>query len=68
VARVFVHEQHLFIYMPGQGEAELLALSQTEFTVMPVAGVRVQFERAANGRVTQVNIAIGEQTMRATKR
>jgi hypothetical protein len=35
---------------------------------MPVAGVRVQFERAANGRVTQVNIAIGEQTMRATKR
>ena len=68
VARVFVHEKRLFMFVPGQGEAELLALSPTEFTIMPVAGVRVQFERADNGRVTHVSIAIGEQAMRATKR
>jgi CubicO group peptidase (beta-lactamase class C family) len=67
MATVFVFEGRLFGRFP-QGEAELLALTRSEFTIMPSPGVRIRFERDATGRVTGVSGAIGPQPFRATKR
>ena len=67
-ARVFVFADRLFMNMPGQGEAELLALSETAFTIMPIPGVRVQFGRDAVGRVTHFDAMLGAQPFRGTKR
>jgi CubicO group peptidase (beta-lactamase class C family) len=67
VVRVFVHADHLFINVPGQGEAELLGLSDSEFTIMPVAGVRVRFVRDAAGAVASVIMVLGGREMRAQR-
>ena len=68
VARVFIHADRLFINFPGQGEAELLALGPTQFTIMPLPGVHVTFERDANGRVSHFNASLGPQQFRGRKR
>ena len=68
VARVFVHDGRLFMNVPGQGEAELLALTETEFTIAPVAGVKVVFQRGSDGTVSHVDVTIGSQQMRGAKR
>ena len=67
VARVFVFEGRLFGRFP-QGEAELFALSRSEFTIRAAPGVVIRFERDAAGRVTGVSGSIGPQQFRATKR
>jgi CubicO group peptidase (beta-lactamase class C family) len=66
-ARVFVFERRLFANFPGQGEAELLGLSRSEFTIKPVPGVRVRFDRDASGEVTGMSGNIGPQQFRGTR-
>jgi hypothetical protein len=68
VARVFVAYDRLFMTFPGQGEAELPALNEREFTVMPVVGVRVSFDRDADGNVTGFQATIGPQRFSGRKR
>jgi CubicO group peptidase (beta-lactamase class C family) len=68
MARVFIHNGHLFMNFPGRGEAELLALTTSEFTIAPVAGVHIRFERNAEGRVTHFDATIGPQRLRGTRR
>ena len=68
VARVFLHNDRLFMNVPGKGEAELLALTDTEFTIAPVAGVKVVFQRGTDGVVSLVDVTIGSQQMRGAKR
>jgi CubicO group peptidase (beta-lactamase class C family) len=68
VARAFVAFDRLFMNFPGQGEAELLALNESEFTIMPVAGVRIIFERDADGNVTGFQATIGPQRVSGQKR
>jgi CubicO group peptidase (beta-lactamase class C family) len=67
-ARVFVFEGRLFANFPGQGEAELLGLSRSEFTIKPVPGVRVRFDRDASGKVTGMSGNIGPQQFRGTRK
>ena len=67
-ARVFVFEHRLFANFPGQGEAELLGLSRSEFTIKPVAGVRLRFERDATGAVTGISGNIGPQRFQGTRK
>lgn len=43
-ARVFLHGDSLFAFMPGKGEAELFATSPTEFFVHVDPSVRIRFE------------------------
>lgn len=66
--RVFTFAGRLFANFPGRGEAELLGLSTTEFTIMPVPGVRVRFQRDDAGRVTHLDATIGQERIRATRR
>lgn len=66
--RVFVFEHRLFANFPGQGEAELLGLSRSEFTIMPVPGVRVRFERSATGVVTAMSGNIGPQQFQGPRK
>jgi CubicO group peptidase (beta-lactamase class C family) len=66
--RVFEFRGRLFGSFPGQGEAELFGLSRSEFTIRVVPGVRIVFERNAEGVVTAVRGSIGAQTFRATRR
>ncbi len=67
VMRVFTVEGRLFMNVPGRGEAELFALSTTEFTIRVQPGVSVVFEPDANGVVTHVLVRLGEERMRARK-
>jgi hypothetical protein len=67
-ARVFVFERKLFANFPRQGEAELLGLSRSEFTIRPVPGVRVRFDRDASGKVTGMSGNIGPQQFRGTRK
>lgn len=66
--RVHVFQNRLFIVVPNEGEAELLALSATEFTIMPVPGVRVVFERDTTGKVALLQLHRAGQVMRASRR
>jgi CubicO group peptidase (beta-lactamase class C family) len=67
VARVFEFRGRPFVSMPGEGEAELFALSETEFTIQVVPGVRAVFERAPAGDVTGVVLTLGGRTIRARR-
>ena len=66
--RVFEYKGRLFGNFPGQGEAELFALSRSEFTIRAMRGVRFTFERGANGVVTGISGNIGAQHFRGVKR
>jgi len=67
VARVWVHDGRLFMFMPGEGEAELFALSPDEFTLRVIPGVSVRFE-PRRGPVSGVTVVMRGRTMRARKR
>lgn len=47
VARVFLHDGRLYASVPGRGEAELFALSPTEFFVRVDPSARIRFEDGA---------------------
>ena len=65
--RVFAHDGRPFMFVPGRGEAELLALGEDEFTIRVVAGVGIRFERDPHGVVTHVNLALGPDRIRAAR-
>lgn len=66
--RVFVFDDRLFIHVPGEGEAEMFALSPTEFTLRVVAGVRIRFEEEPDGAVRGMVLTLGPREMRARRR
>jgi CubicO group peptidase (beta-lactamase class C family) len=67
IIRVFLYRNRPFVSVPGQGEAELFALAETEFTIQVVPGVRVAF-RDEGGRVTGVRIELGRQAIEGRRR
>ena len=67
VVRVFTFAGRLFANFPGQGEAELFALSPSEFTIRVQAAVRIQFERNERGVVAGFSAQIGPQRFRGVK-
>ena len=68
IARVFMFEDRPFMYVPGEGEAELFAISETTFTIRVVSNVDIEFETGEQGQVVAVNLALGSRQMRAVKR
>ena len=62
-AAVPLGDRRLFVSMPGQGEAELFAIAPLQFTVKSQGGVTVQFQSAADGAVTGVEVTIGPQKL-----
>ena len=66
-ARVFLFAGRLFLSMPSRGEAELFALSPTEFTIRVLSGVRVTFEKNDRGAVAGLTVQLGPERMRGTK-
>ena len=68
VVRVFLYDDRLFMYVPGEGEAELFAHSETEFTIRVISNVKVEFELNDQGEAEAVHIALGPQKFRAVKR
>jgi CubicO group peptidase (beta-lactamase class C family) len=67
VVRVFLFAGRLFANFPGQGEAELFALSRSEFTIRVQSGVRILFERNERGEVSGFSGQIGPQRVRGVK-
>jgi 3-mercaptopyruvate sulfurtransferase SseA/CubicO group peptidase (beta-lactamase class C family) len=65
--RVFAHEARLFMFVPGRGEAELLALSPTVFTVKVVPGVRVEFAETTSGASPGVVVTLGRERFEARR-
>jgi CubicO group peptidase (beta-lactamase class C family) len=68
IIRVFTFGGRLFANFPGKGEAELMGLTAEEFTILPVPGVRVRFERDGRGRVTHLEAVMGPERIRGVKR
>ena len=58
VATVFVHEGRLFASMPGMGEAELFARSESEFFLRVDPAAAAVFRRDASGSATEVQVTI----------
>ena len=50
-----------------EGEAEMVALSGTEFVVPVAPGVRIAFERTPAGEVTGMVATLGGRTIRARR-
>jgi CubicO group peptidase (beta-lactamase class C family) len=67
VVQVFRFAGRLFANFPGQGEAELFALTRSEFTIRVQSGVRIQFERNDRGAVTGFSAQIGPQRFKGIK-
>jgi hypothetical protein len=67
VGRVFMHDDRLFMFMPGEGEAEVFAVAPDEYTVRVVSGVSIVFE-PQSGPVTGLTVRMGGRTMRAAKK
>lgn len=65
--RVFPWEGRTFMFVPGQGEAELFALGAERFTIRVLAGIRIEFERHAAGEVAAVTVHMGRQQVRGIK-
>lgn len=68
IAQAYIFKDRLFMNMPGQGEAELFALSESKFTVRVISGVHLAFEHNETGHVTAVDIQLGPRQFRAIKR
>lgn len=66
--RVFEHEQRLFVNVPGEGEAEMLAISPDEFILPAVPGVAITFSRAGGGEATALTLTIGTQRLHAERK
>jgi CubicO group peptidase (beta-lactamase class C family) len=66
--RVFMFDGRLFINVPGEGEAEMYAVSPLEFVLRVEPGVRVRFEADAGGNIAGIVLRLGEREMRAPKR
>lgn len=66
--RVFVLDGRLFMAAPGEGEAELFAVSPLSFIVRSQPGIGATFITAPDGTVTGVEIKIGARVLSAPKR
>jgi CubicO group peptidase (beta-lactamase class C family) len=66
--RVFLFEGRPFINVPGEGEAEMYAVSPVEFVLRVEPGVRIRFEEHPEGNVAGIVLRLGEREMRAPKR
>lgn len=63
VARVYLHEGRLFAFMPGQGEAELLATSPTAFVARVAPSASIQFDREDSGRASRLRVRLGNREL-----
>jgi CubicO group peptidase (beta-lactamase class C family) len=66
-ARVYVHEGHLFGFMPGMGDAELVAVSPDEFVIPSQSGVRVLFTRDESRLVTAMRVELPDRKVEAAR-
>lgn len=67
IGRVWLHDGRPFMFMPGEGEAELFAISPNQYTVRVVSGVSIRFE-PETGPVTGMTVGMAGRTMQARKR
>jgi CubicO group peptidase (beta-lactamase class C family) len=67
LVRVFMFRGRPFVSVPGQGEAELFALSGREFTIRVVSGVRVSFIGENDG-VAGIRLQLGRQMIEGRRR
>ena len=66
-ARVFLHSNRLYGYMPGLGDGELLAVAKDEFLVKGQSTVRVRFTRAPEGAVGAMQAEVNGRTITAQR-
>jgi CubicO group peptidase (beta-lactamase class C family) len=67
IIRVFEWRDRPFVFMPGEGEAELFATARDTFTIRVITGVRIVFRRGPDGRVTGLDGSLGDQTFQAER-
>ncbi|MEX2108972.1 MAG: serine hydrolase [Gemmatimonadaceae bacterium] len=66
--RVFLFDGRPFINVPGQGEAEMYAVSPLDFIIRVEPGVSIRFETDGSGSATGVVLRLGSQEMQARRR
>lgn len=65
--RVFRFEGKPYVHVPGEGDALLFATGEDRFTVRVVSGVSIAFQRDAAGKVAEVELTLGGDTIRAER-
>jgi CubicO group peptidase (beta-lactamase class C family) len=68
VAQVYIDGAHLFGSLPGQGEAELFAITPSEFFVRVDPSVRIRFDLDEAGRAKSMSASIGGRTLTAQRK
>ncbi|MGQ0562642.1 MAG: hypothetical protein ACT443_12305 [Gemmatimonadota bacterium] len=63
----FLWDNRPFINVPGEGEAEMFAVSPLDFIIRVEPGVSIRFEADASGSVTGLVLKLGSQEMRARR-
>jgi CubicO group peptidase (beta-lactamase class C family) len=66
-ARVFLHDGRLFGNFPGLGEAELYALSPTQFTLLVETGFTITFDTDASGSITGMTTTMPGRTIKGAR-
>lgn len=67
VVRVFEWQDRPFVFMPGEGEAELFSIAPDTFTVRVKSEVKIRFTRDEGGDVQGIVANIGSKTYQAKK-
>lgn len=65
--RIFEWEGRPFVFMPGEGEAELFPIGPDAFTVRVIPDVRIRFERDADGNMVGLTGSLGPQRFEAPR-
>jgi hypothetical protein len=67
VGRIFLYEGRPFIDVPGEGQAELFALSDSTFFIRAVTGITVTIQRGSGGELTGLLLRMPDGEMRAER-
>lgn len=56
-----------FVFMPGRGDAEIFRTGDGQYTLFVVTGVTMAATRDSAGQVSELNVRLGPQTIRARR-
>jgi hypothetical protein len=65
--RITKYRGRPFVFMPGRGDAEMFRVAEGQYTIFVVPGVTVAATRDGSGQVTELNVRLGPQTIRARR-
>lgn len=66
--RISAFEGRPFVFLPGEGEAEMIRVADGRYTIRVVQGVTIDVERDASTRVERLTLRMGPRTIVANRK